>query len=122
MTSRKQARTAMPDTIEDLLSTEARLDRSFAAAVVVYLAQAFGPVAGRVLEQDRQAWAQWTEVGLTVLLFASYLWFAFAAGAAARRVGRSRLLVVGWIVLAPFLALLPLLILPTILGAVASTL
>ena len=57
------------------------------------------------------------EVALAVLFLGAYAWFAYAATAAAGRVGRSRALVLGWLVAAPLLALLPIPFLSTVLQA-----
>ena len=57
------------------------------------------------------------EVALAALFLGAYAWFAYAATAAAGRVGRSRALVLGWLVAAPLLALLPIPFLSTVLQA-----
>ena len=62
-------------------------------------------------------WAGGTEIALAVLFLGAYAWFAYAATAAAGRVGRSRALVLGWLVAAPLLALLPIPFLSTVLQA-----
>jgi hypothetical protein len=64
-----------------------------------------------------EPWVGSTFLGLWGLFLAAYLWFAYAAAAAARSVGRSRLLVGAWIVVAPFLALLPIPLVSLIIGA-----
>lgn len=67
-------------------------------------------------------WAGVAEIALAVAFLAAYAWFAFAATVAAARVGRSRVLVLGWILAAPLLSLLPLPIVSTILLASPLTL
>ena len=62
-------------------------------------------------------WAGGLEIALALLLLATYAWFAYAATAAAGRVGRSRALVFGGLVAAPLLALLPVPLLSTVLQA-----
>jgi hypothetical protein len=57
------------------------------------------------------------EIALAVALLAAYAWFAYAATAAAGRVGRSRALVLGWLLAAPFLSLLPVPFLSAVLQA-----
>ena len=104
--------------IEDLLSAESRLDQSFAAAVLAYLSDSFWPVAARVLEVEQERWAGLLWLALFGALAVSYVWFAFAATAVAARVGRSRALVAGWILIVPILAaLLPSLVAKLILEA-----
>jgi hypothetical protein len=48
---------------------------------------------------------------------ATYVWFAYTAAAAAGRVGRSRVLVATWVLLAPILALLPIPIVSRLIAA-----
>jgi hypothetical protein len=62
------------------------------------------------------------EIALAVAFLAVYAWFAFAATVAAARVGRSRTPVLGWLLGAPLLSLLPLPFVPTILQASALSL
>ena len=57
------------------------------------------------------------EIALATAFLAAYAWFAYAATAAAARVGRSRVLVLGWLLAAPLLALLPIPFLSTVLQA-----
>lgn len=54
---------------------------------------------------------------LAFALLAAYAWFAYAAAVAAARVGRSRALVLLWLLAAPLLALLPIPFLSTIVQA-----
>ncbi len=107
----------MADSVEDLLAVEARLDRSFAAAVVFFLLQTGWPLLARMMEQGGAAWVTVVNVALWLSFLAAYIWFAVAAAAAAGSVGRSRMLVGAWIVLAPFLALLPIPIVSLLIGA-----
>ena len=57
------------------------------------------------------------EIALALALLAAYAWFACAATVAAGHVGRSRALVLGWLVAAPLLALLPIPFVSTVLQA-----
>jgi hypothetical protein len=57
------------------------------------------------------------EVALAVASLAAYAWFAYSATVAAARVGRSRVLVLGWLLAAPLLSLLPIPIVSTVLLA-----
>ena len=62
------------------------------------------------------------EIALAVAFLAAYTWFAYAATVAAARVGRSRVLVLGWLLAAPLLSLLPLPVVSTALQASALSL
>lgn len=94
----------MTASVDDLLAVEERLDRSFGVAVVLFLACNVGwPLLTRAMGVTQQGWANTVFNILWVLLLAAYVWFAWAAGAAAARVGRSKVLTAAWIVLAPAL-------------------
>jgi hypothetical protein len=67
-------------------------------------------------------WAGGMEITLAVAFLAAYTWFAYAATVAAARVGRSRVLVLGWLLAAPLLSLLPLPVVSTVLQASALSL
>jgi hypothetical protein len=105
------------DPVQDLLAVEERLDRSFGVAVTAFLAQAGWPLMARVMGVANRDWAGLVIVALAAAMMASYLWFAYAASEAASRVGRSRLLVGAWIVLAPIIALLPIPVVSLLIGA-----
>ena len=105
---------AATDTIDDLLAVESRLDRSFGWAIAAFLLATFWPLAARTMGVTGHGWATAVWGVLMLAYIACYLWFAFAAGAAAARVGRSRLLVGGWILL--------VLMLPIVFGGVISVL
>jgi len=62
-------------------------------------------------------WAGYVEITLAVAFLAAYVWFACAATMAAARVGRSRVLVLGWLLAAPILALVPIPVVSTIIQA-----
>jgi hypothetical protein len=99
---------APPPPIEDLLAAEARLDRSFGVAVVAFLMKSAWPAYLQLTRQQAVQWVGAVEAALFVGMVVTYLWFAHAATAAAGRVGRSRVLVGGWILLAPVCAFLPI--------------
>ena len=103
--------------IDELLTVEASLDRSFGVAIVAFLVQAGWPFLATLLGAGNQVWVGMTFLVLWGLFLIAYVWFAYAAAAAARCVGRSRLLVGTWIVVAPFLALLPIPFLSLVIGA-----
>jgi hypothetical protein len=101
--------------VHELMAVESRLNRSMAVCVVAILAILFwtllmiktgmeGATAGLVL------------IGLFLLQLAGYVWFAVAAGAAARRLGEAPWKYVTWILVAPFLALVPIPIVSTIIA------
>lgn len=102
--------------VEELLAVESRLNRSLVACVLAVLAGigwtffmvraagAQGPGAGLV------------GLGLLLLQLGCYVWFAISAGAAAKMLGEAAWKYVLWILVAPFLALIPIPIVSTIIG------
>jgi hypothetical protein len=107
----------MPTAVDDLLTVEGRLDRAFGVAVVAFLVYTFWPLALRVMGLERQAWVDKAGIALLGILLATYVWFAYAAAAAAGRVARSRVLVAAWVLLAPILSLLPIPIVSQLIAA-----
>jgi hypothetical protein len=98
----------MARTIEDLIHAEARLGRAFVGYLFAVLSGMAWPmlVAGRGGELS-VAWIA-TSLGLLVLQVGLYVWFALAAGAAARALGGTAWHYIVWILVAPLLALAPL--------------
>lgn len=91
---------------EELVQADARLSRSFIAAVTVVVAVI---VWLMFLAGPREAEeASGTTVVLMLLQFASYVWYAIAAGGAAKVLGDSGWKYVAWIIAAPVLSRLPI--------------
>ena len=99
--------------IDELQAADTKLTRSFIAAVVVQLtiigwALFIGPPkAGDV---------SWFPLVALVTQFGCYIWYAVSAGAAAKAVGAVGWHYVVWIIAAPFLAMLPIPIVATLIG------
>jgi hypothetical protein len=103
--------------VQDLLDAEARLDRSFAVCLAAFLVSNAWPVYLRVTDQDRLGWAQTVGLVLAGVFLAAYVWFAYAAAAAAARLGQSRGLYLAWLIAAPLLGVLPIPIVSLIIQA-----
>lgn len=102
--------------LDALLRVESGLNRAFwaaAAGVIGTLLWAMF-VAG----PDVDAGSGVAQAGLILLLLrlASYVWYAFAAGAAAKVLGDAGWKYVAWILAAPFLALIPIPIVSTLIA------
>jgi hypothetical protein len=111
----------MTASVDDLLTVESRFDRTFAVALVAILAYLFWPLAARTMGVTQYGWASIVDWVSWVLLLAAYVWFALAASAAARHVGRSPILIGAWILLAPIVgpvagALVPIPFLGTLIA------
>jgi hypothetical protein len=101
--------------VEQLQAADSALSRSFWGCVTTVVLT-FG-WAMFLLPSHRSSTA-WTLAGLALLLlqFGFYVWYAISAGSAAKLLGATRWHYVVWILIAPFLALLPIPIVSTIIG------
>jgi len=97
-----------------LVRADTQLSRSFIAAVAAVLASLFWTlfIAG---PQPPGSMSTTTMVLLAIQL-AAYLWYAVAAGAAAKILGDAGWKYAAWIVAAPFLAQLPIPIVSTLIA------
>jgi hypothetical protein len=106
----------MARTIEDLIHAEARLGRAFAGYLFAVLSGVAWPmiVAGRIAEPT----AGWVAASLALLTVQAglYVWFAIAAGAAARALGATAWHYIVWILVAPLLALVPIPLVATVIA------
>jgi len=106
--------------VEQLQAADSALGRSFiGAATTVLLTLAFGVlVAPSLGSSTESAKAVWGVVALALLAaeIGCYVWYAISAGAAAKLLGSSGWHFVTWILVAPFLALVPIPIISTIIG------
>jgi hypothetical protein len=92
------------------------------AAVTAFLLNLGWPFFVRLTAPAYVRFAGAVEIALAGAFLAAYAWFAYAATVAAGRVGRSKTLVLGWLLGAPLLSLLPLPFVSTILQASALSL
>lgn len=101
---------------EELNARDTQLTRSFAAAVLSYLATLVWMFF--LAPTDESGLPQVTGVSVVLALFqlGCYVWYAIAAGAAARTLGDAGWKYVAWILAAPFLALLPIPIVSMLIG------
>jgi len=99
----------MNTSVDDLLAADSHLTRSFAAAVAGALATLLWAIyAGTALS--------WVYATLVLVQFGCYVWYALAAGEAAKALGETRAVYVAWILIAPFAALIPIPVLSTAIG------
>ncbi|HJR60881.1 MAG TPA: hypothetical protein VJ813_15835 [Vicinamibacterales bacterium] len=104
----------MTDTrFEALIQADTRLSRSFVACVIAVLASIFW-----TLFIATPASANWsvTALVLAVVQLGCYVWYAVAAGGAARVLGDAGWKYIAWILAAPFLAKLPIPIVSTLIA------
>ena len=91
----------MNTSVDDLLTADSHLTRSFMAAAASALATMLWAIfAGAALS--------WVYVTLVLVQFGCYVWYALAAGEAAKALGEAGWIYLTWILIAPFAALIPI--------------
>jgi hypothetical protein len=102
--------------VDHLIRVESNLTRSFVGSVCAQLAT----IVWAFYVADRSAAGKLqpsVAAGVLLLLqLGFYVWYAVSAGAAAKALGESGAKYVAWILAAPFLALLPIPIVSTLIG------
>ena len=107
----------MPDAaIDQLLRADARLSRSFAAAVAATLASIFWTFFIAERTPGGAFKPTWVFVVLALVQLATYIWYALVSGAAAKTLGEAGWKYIVWILVAPFLGLVPIPIVSTIIS------
>ena len=102
--------------LEALLRAESGLSRSFWAAVVGVLGTIFWTLFVAGPSPDAGSGVAQTGLIIGVLQFAFYIWYAISVGRAAKVLGDPGWKYVAWILVAPFLAMIPIPIVSTIIG------
>ena len=102
--------------VEDLLRADSGLTRGFVGAVIAVGAFMIWSlfIAGTTEAGGLQF--TWVGVVLFVLQLGGYIWYAVAAGAAAKALGDAGWKYVVWILAAPFLARLPIPLVSMLIG------
>jgi hypothetical protein len=99
----------MNTSVDDLLTADSHLTRSFIAAVAGALAVMIWAIfVGPALT--------WVYVTLVLVQLGCYAWYALAAGEAARALGEKAWVYVTWILAAPLVALIPIPVLATVIA------
>lgn len=99
----------MNTSVDDLLTADSHLTRSFIAAATAALAvMLWATFVGTTLS--------WMYVTLVLAQLGCYVWYALAAGEAAKALGESGRMYVTWILIAPFAALIPIPVLSTVIA------
>lgn len=101
---------------EDLIKADSGLTRSFLACVVLWVSSFCWALFAAPTSQASAATVPWVPLIILVLQIAGYVWYAISAGAAAKVLGAVGWRYVVWILVAPFLALLPIPIVSMIIG------
>lgn len=99
----------MNTSVDDLLTADSHLTRSFIAAV----AGALATMLWAIFAGTGFSWMYGTVV---LAQLGCYVWYALAAGEAAKALGETGWIYVSWILVAPFAALVPIPVLSTIIA------
>lgn len=102
--------------IDRLQAADSRLTRSFFGSAAAFLLTMGYPMFFAPFVAERPAEAGLVALGLLALQVAFYVWYAISAGAAAQLLGGTRWHYVVWILVAPFLSMLPIPIVSMIIG------
>jgi hypothetical protein len=106
----------MAMTIEELILTEARLGRAFIGYLFAVMAAVAWPMIAASFGPEPSANIVVATAGLLVVQIGCYVWFAIAAGAAARALGGTAWHYIVWILASPILALVPIPIVSTVIA------
>jgi hypothetical protein len=102
---------------EDLVAAGSWLNRSFGAAVLVLLANLAWMLTLAKVEGEPRGVVGLIMPALFVLELGCYVWFAVAAGKAAKLLGGTGWTYVAWIIAAPLLSALPIPVVSLIIRA-----
>ena len=104
------------DRMDVLLRAESKLTRAFWAAAAGVIGTLLWAMFVQGPKTDAGSGIAQAGLILALLQFAFYVWYAFAAGAAAKVLGDAGWKYVAWILAAPFLAMIPIPIVSTLIG------
>ncbi len=105
----------MADTVDTLLRLETRLNRSFALCVALYLA--LGVMVVTFAGKNTPFAIGILALLLVLAWLASYVWFAVEVTLTAKALGKGAALFLVWMTVAPFLAILPIPLVSTLIAA-----
>ena len=103
-------------TVDQLLAVESRLNQSLMACVAAVVASLAWAFYGTRAVAATGATTVVITLALLLVQLGCYVWYAVSAGAAARILGEPAWKYVVWILVAPFLALIPIPIVSTVIG------
>ena len=103
--------------VERLMRADTSLTRSFIAAAATWVGGWIWTLYLAGPDPFGNPRMPWLGMGLGLLQIGAYVWYAIAAGRAASALGDSGWKFVVWIVVAPFLALLPLPVISSLIAA-----
>jgi hypothetical protein len=102
--------------VDDLVAADSGLTRSFVGCVVVWLASFCWAFFAVPTTPGNPAQVPWVPLFILVAQIGVYVWYAVSAGRAARVLGAVGWRYVVWILVAQFVALIPIPIVSMIIG------
>jgi hypothetical protein len=106
----------MAPTIEELIHVESGLSRAFAGYLFAVLSAVAWPMVASGFGPVPSAGILVASAALLVLQIGLYVWFAIAAGAAARALGATAWHYIVWILVSPILSLVPIPLVSTVIA------
>ena len=106
----------MAMTIEELIHAEAGLARAFVGYLFAVASALAWPMIASSLSAEPTVGIGLASAGLLLFQIALYVWFAIAAGAAARALGGTAWHYVVWILASPILSMLPIPVVSTVIA------
>ena len=106
----------MAMTIEELIHAEAALARAFVGYLFAVASALAWPMIASSISAEPTAGIGLASIGLLVVQIGLYVWFAIAAGAAAKALGGTAWHYIVWILASPIVALVPIPLLSTVIA------
>ncbi len=106
----------MAMTIEELIHAEAGLARAFVGYLLAVGSSLAWPMIAASISQEPTLGIGLATIGLLVVQIGLYVWFAIAAGAAARALGGTAWHYIVWILASPILSLVPIPLVSTVIA------
>jgi hypothetical protein len=106
----------MAMTIEELIDAEAGLARAFIGYLFAVLSGLAWPMIAASFGAEPSSGIVVATLGLLVVQIGLYVWFAIAAGGAARALGGTAWHYIVWILASPILALIPIPLVSTVIA------
>ena len=106
----------MAMTIEDLIHAEAGLARAFVGYLAAVASSLAWPMIAASISPEPTVGIGIASIALLLVQIGLYVWFAIAAGAAARALGGTAWHYIVWILASPILSLVPIPLVSTVIA------
>jgi hypothetical protein len=106
----------MAMTIEELIDAEGALGRAFIGYLFAVASALAWPMIASSLSPEPTVGIGVASIGLLLAQIGLYVWFAIAAGAAARALGGTAWHYIVWILVSPILSMVPIPVVSTVIA------